>query len=125
MIEEIVQKYVALRDKKAEFKAEYEAKVAAIEEAMDRIEKHLLTQMQTQGLKSMPTAAGTAYIQTRTSATVADWDSFLNFVRETDSWAMLKKDVSKSVVEEFKEANNDLPPGLNWREAVVVNVKRS
>lgn len=125
MIDQIVSRYIALRDLKAKYKAEYEAKVAEVETAMQRIENHLLTTMQAQGLKSMPTAAGTAYIQHRTSASVADWDSLLNFIREGDHWAMLEKRVSKSAVEEFRAANDDLPPGINWQEAVVVNVRRS
>jgi hypothetical protein len=76
MIDQIVEKYIALRDKKAQFKAEYEAKVAEIEAALDRIEKHLLEKMQEQGLKSLPTPMGTAYIQHRTSASVAEvWSS--------------------------------------------------
>lgn len=125
MIDQIVEKYIALRDAKAKHKAEYEVKVAEIEAALDRIEKHLLENMQAQGLKSLPTAAGTAYISHRTSASVADWDSVLHFIRENDAWSMLEKRVSKTAVEEFKAANSDLPPGINWYESVVVNVKRS
>lgn len=125
MIDQIVEKYIALRDAKAKHKAEYEAKVAEIEVALDRIEKHLLEKMQEQGLKSLPTGAGTAYISHRTSATVADWDSVLQFVREHDAWQMLEKRVSKTAIEEFRAANDDLPPGINWYESVVVNVKRS
>lgn len=125
MIDQIVEKYIALRDKKAQFKAEYEAKVSEIDQALARIESHLMERMQQQGLKSLPTTAGTAYIQHRTAASVADWDSFLGFVREHDAWTMLEKRASKSAVEEYKAANDDLPPGINWNESVVVNVKRS
>jgi uncharacterized protein YycO len=125
MIDQIVEKYIALRDQKAQFKAEYEAKVAEIEQALDRIERHLLEKMQEQGLKSMPTAAGTAYIQHRTAATVADWDSLLGFIRQNEAWTMLEKRVSKSAVEEYKAANDEMPPGINWNESIVVNVKRS
>ena len=125
MIDQIVEKYIELRDKKAQFKAEYEAKVAEIEAGLDRIERHLLQKMQEQGLKSLPTSAGTAYIQHRTAATVADWDLLLGFIRENQSWTMLEKRVSKSAVEEFRAANDELPPGINWNESIVVNVKRS
>lgn len=125
MLDDIINKYIELRDKKAEYKAEYEAKVAEIESALTRIERHLLGKMQEQGLKSLPTTAGTAYIQHRTSATVADWDATLRFIQENEAWGMLEHRVSKKVVEEYKAANDDLPPGINWSEAIVVNVKRS
>lgn len=125
MIDQIVEKYIELRDAKAALKAKYDADVAEIDAGMTRIENHLLTKMQEDGLKSLPTAAGTAYIQTRTSANVADWNATLNFIRENDLWTMLEKRVSKSAVEEFRAANDDLPPGINWSEAVVVNIRRS
>lgn len=67
MLDEIITKYITLRDKKAEYKAEYDGKVAAIDNALARIEQHLMVKMQEQGLKSLPTTAGTAYIQHRTS----------------------------------------------------------
>lgn len=125
MNDQLIEKYIALRDKKAQFKAEYEAKVGEIDAALDRIEKHLLTNMQAQGLKALPTTAGTAYIQHRTSASVADWDSLLGFIREHGAWSMLEKRVAKTAVEEYRAANDELPPGINWYESVVVNVKRS
>jgi hypothetical protein len=125
MIDEIVAKYIQIRDQKAKFKAAYDAQVAELDAAMDRIEKHLLTKMQAQGLKSMPTTAGTAYIQHRTSASVADWEMVLNYIKENSLWTMLEKRVSKTAVEEFRAANDDLPPGINWSESIVVNVKRS
>jgi hypothetical protein len=57
---------------------------------------------------------------------VADRDAFLHgFVIPNEAWEFLENRVSKSAVEQFKEANNDLPPGLNWREERVVNIRRS
>lgn len=121
----IVEKYLALRDRKAELKAAYDASVKDIDVAMERVENYLLRVMQEQGLESVRTPFGTPYISRRTSATVADWESFLGFVKANDEWSMLKRDVSKTVVEQYRNEHNDLPPGLNWREERVVNIKRS
>ena len=38
-------------------------------------------------------------------------------VKEAAEW--------KQAVEQYKEEHGDLPPGINWREEVVVNVRRS
>lgn len=124
-LEQIVDKYLQLRDQKKVFKDEYDAKVAEIDAAMERIENYLLAEMQKSGLKNLPTEAGTAYMSTRTSATVADWDSLLHFVKEHELWTMLEKRVSKTAVEEYVAANDDLPPGVNITQAVVVNIRRS
>jgi len=125
MIDDIVEKYVQLRDKKAEFKAEYNQKVAQVDEALTRIEAHLQAKMQEQGLKSLPTSAGTAMLVHKSSATVAEWGSFLDYVKANNLWHMLKQDVNPTAIKEFRIANDDIPPGLNWREAVVVQVRRS
>ena len=77
-IETIVEKYVALRDKKAEIKKAYTAKVEAIDQAMDQLEAFIAAKLAELGVESMRTAAGTAYKTTRTSATVADWPMVLD-----------------------------------------------
>lgn len=123
-LEDVVAKYVALRDRKAQLEAKCKADVAEINRALDKLEVYFLNRMNAQGLEALPTAAGTAYKSVRTSVKVADWDSFLEFVREGEHWTMLERRASKSAVEEYKEANQDLPPGLDAHSEVVVNVRR-
>lgn len=121
----LVERYIALRDRKTELKAAYDASVADIDTAMERVENYLLHVMQELGVESVRTPFGTPYISRRTSASVADWESFLDFVKRNDEWSMLKRDVTKTVIASWRAAHNDLPPGLNWREERVVNIKRS
>jgi hypothetical protein len=125
MLNELIDKYIQLRDLKAQMKAKYEAKVAPVTEAMDRIEAKLLQQMRDQGAESFKTSFGTAYVSKRTSATVADWDGLLNFAREQELWNLLEKRVNKTAVDEYVAANEDLPPGVNYRTEYTVNVRRA
>jgi hypothetical protein len=124
-IEKLVEGYVRARDKKAELKAEFTKKTASLDEWMARAEGVILKELQAQNLESVRTASGTAYKNVQTSATVADWDSVLGFIKENDAWTMLERKVNKTAVQEFRAMNNDLPPGVNWREEVVVNIRRS
>lgn len=124
-INDIVQKYIALRDKKAQMKKEYEDRVAGVESLMEKVEAVLLKHFEETGSEAIKTDAGTAYKSTRTSATVADWDAVFAFIRDKEAWEMLEHRVNKKAVEEFKAANDDLPPGVNWRSEVVVNIRRS
>lgn len=125
MIDQIVATYVKLRDKKAQLKAAYDADVARIDEGLKKCEAFMLSKMQEQGVEAFKTPSGTAYKQTRTSATVADWDSLLNFVRGQDLWNLLEHRVSKTAVDEYRAANEDVPPGVNYRAETVVNFRRS
>ena len=124
-MEELVEKYIQLRDAKAQAAAAFKAKVAKLDEVLTKIEGVLLQQFNEHGMESVRTKAGTAYKSSRVSATVADWDSVLSFIQKNDLWNMLEHRVSKQAVEQFKEEHGDLPPGVNWREEVVVNVRRS
>ena len=124
-MEELVNKYIELRDAKSRVKAKADEKIAKLDAVLDKIEAALLAEFTESGIESLRTKAGTAYKQTRTSAGVADWEAVLRFIQDNELWHMLEKRVSKSAVEQFKDANGDLPPGLNWREEVVINVRRS
>lgn len=124
-LNEVVERYIALRDKKAEHKKAYEAKVEAIEAALDKLEAYIMTKLEQQGLDSVKTGVGTAYKSTRTSATVADWPMVLDWIKEKEEWDMLEKRVNKTFVEAFRTEYDDLPPGVNWREEKVINIRRS
>lgn len=126
MIDQVVAKYIALRDLKAQMKAEYEAKVAPVQAAMDKAEAYILAEMDRTGTEAFKTAAGTAYTSTRTAASLADWDLFRDFLAsQDDPFMYLDRRVNKSAVEEYTKDHQDLPPGINWRAERVVGVRRA
>lgn len=126
LIAALVEGYIKLRDKKAEIKARHDAELAPVNEMLDRIEAKLLVQMQQQGVESYKTGAGTAYTQTRTSVSAADWDLYKAFcLEQPDPFLFVDRRVSKAAVDEYVAHHNDLPPGLNYRSEIVVNVRRS
>jgi hypothetical protein len=124
-LERMVGLYVQMRDQRDQRKRKYEEEVAELEKAMSTLEVAMLGVLSKTNSTSCRTAAGTVYRSTKTSATVGDWESLLKYVREHDLWHMLKKDVSKRAVEEFRTEHNDLPPGVDWRETITVGVRRS
>jgi len=126
-LDDMVCKYIQLRDKKSEFKKEFEGKVAKLQEVMDKIEAVLLQKFSEDGSDSVRTEQGTAYKSVRTSASVADRDVYLSWLLADPDERIVFLDVraNKTAVEQYKAANDDLPPGLNWREEVVINVRRS
>jgi Zn-dependent oligopeptidase len=124
-LNKLVAAYVLLRDKKAQRKKAYEESVAAIDAALTRCEQEMHRIMAAQGAKSISTEAGTVYRATKTMCSVADWDAVLKFVQDNKMWHLLKKDIAKNAVEEYRTAHDDLPPGLNWREEITVGVRRA
>ena len=124
-LSEVVAKYVELREKKANLKSEYAMQVAPIEAKMAKIEGKLLEVLDQTGGKSFRTPHGTAYVSVRTTASVADRETFFEFVKQNEEWPLMQVAVVKSAVEQYKSVNQELPPGINWREERVVNIRRS
>lgn len=126
-IDQLVETYIKLRQKLSQLEAEYDEKKRPLKEAQEKIEALMLVKFGEMGVDSMKTQAGTAYIAVRSSATVADWDSFREFLdRQDDPYMFVERRVSKTAVEQYKAAHkNDLPPGINWREERVVNFRRT
>lgn len=123
-LNDIVEKYIALRDKKAELVAQHKAEVAKIDELLDKAEATLLKTFQEAGLESVRTSAGTAYRTTRSTASVADWDAFFEFCQEKQLFDLIGHHCRKEAVAQYLATNDELPPGINWREEAVVNVRR-
>lgn len=124
-VDELVTKFIELRDKKSKLKREYETKVEAVDALLERLERHFMGVLDGMGAESLRVPGGTVYTSKRTSATAADWDSYLAWVRENAHWDGLEKRVNKTFVEAFRNEYDDLPPGVNWREERVVNVRRT
>lgn len=124
-LDDVVGKYIQLRDRKAQIKKEYSDKVEKIDEAMAKIENAILATFDKMGgVQSIRTTHGTPYISLRESVTVADRDSYFDFVREHEAWDMLESRANKTAVLQYKQEHDELPPGLNYRAERMINIKR-
>jgi hypothetical protein len=124
-LSELIDKYIEIRDKKAQLKAEYDAKKGKMDEALEKIEAVILKTFEASGMDSAKTEKGTAYTSKLVTASVADPDVFMKHVIENQAWYMIEKRCSKVGVEQYRAEHDEPPPGINWREERVVNVRRS
>lgn len=122
-IKELVEEYVALRDKKSEVAAKAKEVAARIERKLEELQRLILEEME-DGVESIRTEAGTVYKATRRSTTVAGWDNFLPWVQQTDNWHMLTKAANKTAVLEYLDEYEELPPGINLYSELTLNVNR-
>jgi hypothetical protein len=112
-IDQVVEAYRNLRDKRAALKKEFELADSGLKEQMETLESYMLVQTQALGVDSFKTPFGTAYKYHATSVTAANWDEAFNFIKANELWNMLEHRVSKTAVEEYREAEGIYPPGLN------------
>ena len=123
-IDDVIRGYVKLRDEKESLEKRHKEELAPIREKMQKIEAWLQDQLQQQGLTNFKGASGTAFLQEATSATVADWEETLNYIRNNDAWELLEHRVSKTVEQDFIEAKGSIPPGVNYKRETVVRIRR-
>jgi hypothetical protein len=121
----LVAKYIAARDLKARVVAAHKAKLEPLEAAMDKTEAAILDFFNKHGMESARCEAGTAYKSSKSTATVADMDAFLDFVRKNDAWHFLERRVSKTAVDELVEAERNLPPGVNYSRIASIGIRRA
>ena len=119
--------YIMLRDRRAQRKAAYEADDADDKSKQERIEADLLRRFNEEGVESVRTEFGTAYKTLRTSASVADRDAYFTWLLDDpqERLTFLEARVNKTALEQYRAANDALPPGVNWSETLIVNVRRS
>jgi ATP-dependent helicase YprA (DUF1998 family) len=122
-VKEVIGLYLTLRERKVQIEESIKDKLTSIRADMTALEGWLMEQCEADGVKSFRTDAGTAFIATQDSASVADWDKTLAFVRENDAFELLTKGVSKTVVRDFIEENGAPPPGVNFSSRRTINVR--
>lgn len=123
-IDQAIETYIKLRDRKAQLKSQYDRSVAKLDENMTKIENALLKYFDQQGTDSAKSAAhGTAYITHRTNAKIEDREKFLDYVFDNDAREMLSNTVNKTTVLEYEEEHGELPPGITISRMRGVNFK--
>tara|TARA_R110002012_G_scaffold302341_2_gene503197 strand:- start:301 stop:690 length:390 start_codon:yes stop_codon:yes gene_type:complete len=122
-LDDVINLYVELRDKKAKIEKSVKEQTKPIKERMDKLEAYLLRELQTQGVTSFKTPGGTAFIATQEWATVSDWETALQFIRDNDAYDLLERRVSKIAVRTLVDEGN-APPGVNYGTKLGVNIRR-
>ena len=123
-VDEVVNAYLKLRNKKDAIEAETKSRLVGIKEQMSKLEAWIKIQADQQGVTSFKTNAGTAYVSTVDFANVADWDAVLSYVLDNKAYDMLEKRVSKIAVRGYIEAHKAVPAGINYGTKLEINVRK-
>lgn len=121
-IADAIKLRIELRDQKSALKAQE----AEIQEKIDKIDLKLLEVFNKTGTESVKTEYGTAYQSSRTTASVADKDIFLNFVKARDEWSLMEVRASSTAVREYNQNNDgEVVPGVNISVERTINIRRT
>lgn len=122
---QLVEKFILLRDKKAEIEKRHKTELAPFNLIMGQFEAFMLDDLNQIGGESLKTEHGTIYKSTRTSATVKDWPATFEYIRSNDLWDMLEHRVSKTAVLADIEEKGAPVPGVNVTQDITLNIRRA
>jgi hypothetical protein len=119
--DKIIERYVALRDRKAEVEAKHKEELMPLREQLELCEAALQKLMNDAGVKQLKGDHGTAFVKEQVSAKVTAWDDTLRYIQEQEAWDLLERRVNKTVVMEAEEEI----PGVEISRRLTVNVRRT
>ncbi len=126
-VEELIEMYIQLRDKKDELEASVKGKVAKIKDAMEMVEGQLLLAMDELGVdKLAKKGVGTAFLSTKEFVGVEEWEKVEAYLITTADFSLLNKAINKSRVREYMAEHEGLvPPGVSYTSRKEVSVRRA
>ena len=126
-VNQVVAKYVDLRDRRSALKKKFEGEDGKLKEALNNIEVYLMHLMQEMGgVENIKTDAGTAYKSTLTKASIADRLLVRKFVMESGNLDLLEMRASSTGVKAYmSEHKGNLPPGFSVFEEETINIRRA
>jgi hypothetical protein len=123
--DDMIDKYIRLRDKVKAIKERHVEELAPYAKAMDVLEAWMLEALNNAKLQSMKSVHGTAYKSTRTSAKVLDWPAVLEFIKTREAWDLLEARVSKLAAQAIVDETGQPIPGVETASEIVVNVRKA
>ena len=123
-IDQVVRKYVQLRDELDAKRNEFREFEKEIKHKLDRLAMFLKEQAEKQGIESFKTPYGTAYQTTKDYVRVGDWEQVIDFIKETGNWQMLEKRIGKLATKEIMEETGSIPPGVEYSQEIDFQVRK-
>jgi hypothetical protein len=124
-VDKRVQQYVEIRDAIKAANEKHEASIQPLVEIQNLLTGWLQQFMETAGADNIKTKHGTCYNSTRYSASLADPEAFMKFVKDTNSYDLLDRKANVTAVKDYVETNKTLPPGVNLSAIKTVGVRRA
>lgn len=124
-VDQMVDRFVRLRDKVAKIKKEHTAELEPFNAAMDTLEGLLIGVLNTNSVTSMRSEHGTIYTSSRVTAKVVRWSQALEYIQQNEAWELLDARVSKVAAEAIITESGQPIPGVEMTRETTLNVRRS
>jgi len=122
-VDKRVGQYIQIRNALKKIDEEYDAKRKPFVELQNMLSGWLQSFLEKSGSESVRTASGTCYQSTRYTASLADAEAFMNFVKENNQFDLLDRKANATACRGYAEEHKNLPPGVNMSAIRTVGVR--
>lgn len=112
--DQLVEQYIDSRNKAETIQAQADADIKPHKQRMELIGKLMMARFNERGATSTKCSTGTAFVEEKDSAALANPAAFFEFVLQTENWDLLEKRCAKLAVRNYINTNKELPPGVNY-----------
>lgn len=124
-MEKRVAQYVQVRDALEALTKRQEEERKPLRDILDKLGGVIQKFLDDNNLENLKTAAGSCYLSTRHTATVADPDAFMKYVISTGKFDLLERRAKAEAVKEHVKQHGCLPTGVNMNSLTSVGVRRA
>lgn len=123
--EKLVKTYVKIRDARSALKQTFEHEDKKLRDQLETLENFMLATMNSTGIESFKTGAGTAYRTETMVPTGSDWTAFYNWVRENNAFDFIFRRIKADAVKDYMDQHDgQVPPGVSVYSKYGVTVRR-
>lgn len=112
--DQLIAMYIGSRNQCDAIQSEADQQMLPHKQRMELVQKEMMTRFLQRGAESTRCDSGTAYVEEKDSATLANPAAFMDFVTATENWDLLEKRCAKLAVRNYIQTNKELPPGVNY-----------
>ena len=123
--DKMTKAYLAIRNKRAQLKAEYTKQDDELARQLDILKRALLSYCERNKVESVRTDEGLFFRSQRTKYWTSDWEAMHQFVIEHRVPELFDKRINQTNIKQFSEENPELKPeGLNIDTEYVISVRK-
>ena len=122
-VDKRVGQYIQIRNKLKQLDDEFELKRKPLVELQNMLSGWLQSFLEKSGSESVKTKSGTCYQSVRYTASLADADIFMNFVKENNQFDLLDRKANATACRDYAAEHKNLPPGVNLSAVKTVGVR--
>lgn len=123
-VEQYVETYMEVRERMRELDERYKKEKEPLLEAQNLISGWLMDYMENNGLKNFKTNAGMCGTTTKYSASLADPQAFMDYIKANNAFELLDRKANVNAVKEYIKENNAPPPGCNLSSFKMITVRK-